>query len=316
MDRIKFFIGDLFGFNQTINKLKSDNFICETNLNNTKNILNTTQTRVTQLEQEIELLSKQKNNIKPELPSVFYPTTNVYKSGFRIYYKDENGSEKNVWVHEKIGGAHLTLTPIFDKIINASSINSTDSELQVFNKILGWVQRNTKYCYDQNQWGKSQFENWTPAIIVYGTRQDDCESVSALTISAFQYWQLVTNNRTTYSFIGTGLYAKSYGHGFPCLLTGNNLMEDLYIGEATLSIQRDAKKLKDCKNVYWCNWGNHSFWHEFRINKDLEWWNESTATPINGVEKMTGEKIEDFIVKDKKQFKKKKKAIEDFWKEK
>jgi len=316
---LKDFVSNLFGFTQEIYSPSGQRFsdllgVSETNLLNNKNNLDLTQKQLTEVQAQFNLLKQQQNIINQVLPEHFHLATDTYKSGFWIFYKDKDNKDLSVWVNDKIANAHLTLTPIFKKIIDASSIKITDTELQVFNKILAWVQNNTTYCYDQNQWGSTHGENWTPAIIVYGTRKDDCESVAGLVISAFQYWQILTNRKQSYAFIGVGLYAKSYGHGFPCLWTGINLMEDLFIGEATLSAARDAKQLKNCKDMYWINWGAHSFWHEFRINPEGEWWNESTATPINGSEKMTGTEIEDALVQNEKQFKKKKKAIEDFWK--
>jgi hypothetical protein len=256
------------------------------------------------------------------LPSYFEQSDKVYKYGWITI---ANKKSKGYYAFERKvnkGGDHLTLTPMYEDLISLANIKNMDDAKVAFDKILGAVQTNTTYIFDQDLWGagNTNHENWSPANIVWTTKKDDCESVSALVISAYDYYKLTRKKYfNSYAFVGTGLYNKSYGHGFPCLYikkTGN-LDDDLFIGEATLSNAVPSRPLSQTKSMYWCNWGNHSFWEDFVFKNDYAWWNGSMATPINEDVKMTGNKVDEpkelFEVKDEKQFKKKKKAIEDFW---
>jgi len=269
-------------------------------------------------DREIEALLESFNNcyIIPVLPQVFTKTNKVYKGGFHTWTKEKNGHKSYYLAPEK-GGSHLCLTSYLEKVIKQAKLKGNETALTCFNKILKAVQKNYSYSYDKNQWGERHAENWTPPELVLATKKDDCESLAGVVISTFEYYKLTRSMYyEAYAFIGTGLFSQKFGHGFPCLYLKdvNDFEKALYIGEATLSKERDAKQLKDCKNVYWCDWGNNSFWHDFKINEDLEWWDSTTAVAIRS-ERMTGEQVKErHVVKSKKEFGKKKREINKFWK--
>jgi hypothetical protein len=326
MDIINF-IGDIFGFNQTINNLYSRLGNEETNILNLKQLLQQEEEKVTkniekikQLETEIELLNNQltikptQTIFNPQLPTVFLEHSNIYKAGW-ITYTKENNIYKEYNRQIKSGGEHLTLTPMLQEIIDKSNIHHSNNAKTVFDKILGVVQTNYTYIYDNDLWGRN--ENWTPANIVMTIGKSDCESVSALTISAFEYYRLKTGKfMEVYPFVGCGLYNSSFGHAFPCLyVPGDNFEEDLFVGEATLDGATPSRAIRLCKSVYWFNWGNHSFWHDFVFKKEYIHWDPTRNRYGRSVGMNTGEKVEeDNYIHDKEEFKKKKKAIEKFWK--
>ena len=236
------------------------------------------------------------------LPDVFVESDSVYKFGFWLTTKQGDS-----YLAPKDAGGHLTLSSFLYHIIDSAGIKPTDDALTTFNKILGAQQVYTTYIYDQNQWGDSHGENWTPAICVLNTKKDDCESLACLAVSAFEYYRIIENKfPEAYAFVGTGLYNQQYGHGFPCLYlkNGKSLDEALFIGESTLHSKIPVKPLKDCKSMYWCNWGNNSFWHDFRLKPEFGWWgsNVSTNKPLGT----------DFGSDDEK----KKELISGFWKTK
>jgi hypothetical protein len=333
---IKNFIGDIFGFNKQIYYDETNNITyenlhsinqqkiqqLETALNQEENKVAGYQSRVNQLVNEINILNEElsikpsQTIFNPELPEPFLEHSNIYKAGWVVYTK-ENNVHREYRRQVKLGGEHLALTPMLQEILDKANIQHNNNAKTVFDKILGVIQTNFTYMYDQDLWGK--LENWTPANTVMTVGKSDCESVSALTISAFEYFRLKTGKfMDVYPFIGCGLYSNLYGHAFPCLyIPGDNFEEDLFVGEATLSNSIPTRPLKLCKNAYWFNWGNHSFWHDFVFKKENIHWEPSRNRYGRDVGMNTGEKVEeDFIVHDKKEFKKKKKAIEDFWKEK
>jgi hypothetical protein len=318
MDRIKFFIGNLFGFNQEIDLLKSrietKKIIIE-NKNNKEIKLNT---KYNMLLNQYNQILEQPNIYDIKLPQPFEPANNIYKAGWIIINHEKNKGYTKIDYAAKNGGDHLALTPMYKDIITQANINQNDTSLEAFNKILQTIQTTTGYKYDHDQWGNGQthHENWTPANNVWVLKNDDCESLSALVISVFEYYRLTTGKHlNSYPFIGCGIYANSYGHAFPCIYIKrtNHLEEDLWIGESTLSYKRPTRMLRDCKNTYLCNWGNHSFWHDFRIKPEYKWWN---TTNNEGITMTTGKETEykKNLVHNEKEFKKKKKLIEDFWK--
>ena len=234
------------------------------------------------------------------LPPPFVEATNVYKHGFWL-----KTSQGDSYLAPKDAGGHLTLTSFLYHIIDTSGLSGNETALEAFNKILGAQQGYTTYIFDQDQWGSNHAENWTPAVCVLNTKKDDCESLASLAVSAFEFYRIIENKfPEAYAFVGTGLYSKQFGHGFPCLYLNNGkpLEESLFIGESTLHSKVGVKPLKDCKNTYWCNWGNNSFWHDFRLKPEFYWW-DSTATTQRPTSTGFGPEGEA-----------KKKAIEKFWK--
>lgn len=338
MDFIKL-IGSLFGFNKQIyfdekhgityenlysinqEKIRQLDIL----LDSEEKKVSQYQARTNQLVKEIEILNKQLNErpnvFYPDLPSPFSLGGKIYKSGWKIITNEKNKGYTEYERIAKIGGEHLTLTPMFEEVLTIANIKSNDNALSVFNKILGVVQTKTGYKYDQDQWGagNKNHENWTPSNIVWTTKNDDCESVAGLTVSVFDYYKLKTGKfMDAYGFVGTGLFAQNFGHGFPCIYipSEKNFEENLFIGEATLSSERNCKPLKDCKNTYWCNWGNHSFYHDFNIKTEFSWWDTKTAKQITDKLNKEGVGMTGNQVDDREEFEKKKKAIKDFWSDK
>lgn len=265
-----------------------------------KNIIDSDLSKANKLVELQKIIDAGGKGIKERnyLPEIFFESDSVYKFGF--WLKTVQGDS---YLEPIDAGGHLTLTSFLYHIINKANIKTTDDALTVFNKILGAQQLYTTYIFDQNQWGDSHGENWTPAVVVLNTTKDDCESLASLAVSAFEYYKLIENKfPEAYAFVGTGWYNwksnNKGGHGFPCLYlkNGKSLNESLFIGESTLHSVRPVKALKDCKDMYEISWGCNSFWHDFRLKKENEWWSNSTAGPTQEL-------------KDEE----KKKLIEDFW---
>ena len=304
MNNIIRIIGDFLGFNQTISSLQNDNLNLTSTIDDLtlqiKNALDSDLTNKAKVEELQKLLDAGGKGIKERnyLPDVFFEANDVYKAGF--WLKTEQGYS---FLSPIDAGGHLCLTSFLYIIINKANIKPTDDALTVFNKILGAQQLYTTYIYDQDQWGKAHNESWSPSIVVLNTKKDDCESLASLAVSAFEYYRMIENKfPEAYAFVGTGYYNwkninSRCGHGFPCLYlkNGKSLDESLFIGESTLHVVRPVKPLKDIKNMYEISWGCNSFWHDFRLNKDLEWWSNSTA----GIQNVSPED--------------KKKMIEEFW---
>ena len=296
------FAGSFFGFDETISALQLD----KTNLTNSLQqislqLSNDDLTNKTKIDALQKIIDSGGKSIKEKnyLPDIFFETNDVYKAGF--WLKTEQGES---YLAPIDAGGHLTLTSFLYHIINKANIKPTDDALTVFNKILGAQQLYTTYIYDQDQWGKTHSENWTPAICVLNTKKDDCESLTSLAVSAFEFYKLIENKfPEAYAFVGTGWYnwktiTNRFGHGFPCLYlkNGKNIDESLFIGESTLHKVTPVKSLKDSKMMYEISWGCNSFWHDFRLNKNLEWWNSTSGM------------IEKELIFDKE------KLINDFWK--
>jgi len=212
---------------------------------------------------------------KNDLPSCFEPTTQNYRGNCTIISK----LEEKEWTYKKASDG-MELTPLWDDYLKACKIKSTDTALQVFNKILATEQRLVKYVQDVKQWGKG--ESWQRAAIEWMTKKSDCENNALRVVSVFEYYQLINGRfADAFAFVGTGLFQKKFGHAFPCLffqqteISGTMedfLMNDLYIGEATLDAEIPARELKLVKDRYDLSWGNFSFWHNFRLKEELKWW--------------------------------------------
>lgn len=288
---VKDFVGEVFGFNQTINSLsieKSALFDSYESLKIQIGIALENEASNKAKVEELELILQESNKgIKERnyLPDCFVESKDVYKFGFWLSTK-----KGNTYLAPIDAGGHLTLTSFLYHIINKANIKPTDDALTVFNKILGAQQTYTTYTYDQDQWGASYAENWTPAICVLNTKTDDCESLACLAVSAFEYYRMIENKfPEAYAFVGTGWYnwkvtTNRFGHGFPCIYikdTNKTFEENLYIGESTLSFARPAKSLKDMKNIYDLSWGCNSFWHDFRLKPEFHWWTNSTSRKID-----------------------------------
>lgn len=240
-----------------------------------------------------ELRKVTKARVIPEIPSFFHEAKDVYKFGFKVITKK---GEK--YLEPIDGGGHITLTSFLYYVINNAKIKETDDAKTAFDKILGAQQELTTYLVDQDQYGEG--ENWTPAIIVLATREDDCESLSSVAVSAFTYYQLIEQRYPeAYAFIGTGECFGGLGHGFPCLFLDNGkpLEESLFIGESTLHEATASKPLSNVKGTYHCNWGNNSFWHDFRIKPENAWWKSTAGTKRRELTPEEKEKKNDKIKK-------------------
>lgn len=307
MENIKNIVGDVFGFNKKVLDLENTISTLDLSIDDLhlqiKNALEADLTKTQKMDALQKIVDAGGKSIKEKnyLPEVFSEAKNVYKFGF--WLKTTQGDS---YLEPIDAGGHIVLTSFLYHIINKANIKPTDDALAVFNKILGTQQTYTTYIYDQNQWGEAHGENWTPSICVLNTKKDDCESLSCLAVSAFEYYRMIENKfPEAYAFVGTGWYnwkntQNKCGHGFPCLYikSGKSLEESMYIGEATLHSSIPAKSLKDAKNMYEISWGCNSFWHDFKLKSEFAWWTNSTA----------GQGIPDVS------FEEKKKMIEDFWK--
>ena len=171
----KSIVGNVFGFNETISKLETEKNTLFDNFESLK------------IQMEIALENESSNKAKVEelqklldaggkgmkernyLPEVFEESSDVYKFGF--WLKNSKGEK---YLEPIDAGGHLTLTSFMYHIINKAKLTGKETALEAFNKILGAQQTYTTYTYDQDQWGASHGENWTPAIIVLNTKTDDC----------------------------------------------------------------------------------------------------------------------------------------------
>jgi len=292
---LKNWIGNYFGFNQTIFALQNDNLKLTYSIDDltlqVKKALESDLTKTAKLGELNKIIELGGKSIKERnyLPSCFAETGDVYKFGF--WLKTEQG---NSYLEPIDAGGHLCLTSFLYYIINKAKLTGNETALECFNKILGAQQEYTTYIYDQDQWGKNYGENWEPSIVVLNTRKSDCESLSCLAVSAFEYYRLIENKfPEAYAFVGTGWYNwkasnNRFGHGFPCLFikdANKTFEENFYIGESTLHSVRPVKPLKDSKNMYDISWGCNSFWHDFRLKKELHWWTNSTAGEVRSEEK-------------------------------
>ena len=197
---------------------------------------------------------------------------------------------------------YFLINSYLDEIIERARIKDTDSALTVFNKILGVVQTYCKYMYDFSQWGHS--ERFSLPFEVWKTKADDCESTSMLTIAAFEWYEEKYRKFDNADiFIGLGYYAKKYGHGFIIFCNDLNSIDlkDYYVGESTLSSATPAKPLSIelVRENYDCRWGLGNRFHSCRIKKGYEWW---------AVKKETKKRV-----RNEKEFKEKKKKIEELW---
>lgn len=279
----KNFVGNFFGFNQTISALQNDNLNLKYSIDDltlqVKSALDSDLTKTAKLNELQKIVDAGGKSVKEKnyLPDVFIEASDVYKSGF--WLKTEQGDS---YLSPIDAGGHLCLTSFLYHIINKANLKGNETALECFNKILGAQQTYTTYILDQNQWGKTHSESWSPSVVVLNTKKDDCESLAALAVSAFEYYRMIENKYSeAYAFVGTGEYNQQYGHGFPCLYlkgTGKSFEESLFIGESTIHAIRPVKTLKEVKSTYWCNWGNNSFWHDFRIKSENTWWPKPAGT--------------------------------------
>jgi len=240
---------------EEIDKLKKDwNSLFESN-NDLQEIINSL---------TMQLNSKTFVN---ELPSCFERSTKNYKGN--AFVSTKRGDFE--WTYKKASDG-LALSPFMDEMLEKAKIKETDSAKQVFDKILGVEQKFVNYLLDVNQYGKG--EVWNQPFFEWVTKASDCESSAMRVVSCFEYYQLKYGRFIdAFAFVGTGLFQKQFGHGFPCLLVNeNDLMNGLFVGEATLNAVIPSRELKLVKENYDLSWGAFSFWHNFFLKEELKWW--------------------------------------------
>lgn len=238
---------------------------CETSLININNENQTLQ---------LKLVNSLKYSFVNDLPSCFESTDKNYSGNCPVISKLE---EKDFWY--KKSSDSLELSTFWDSYLDACKIKESDSALQVFNKILNTTQRLVKYTGDFKQWGKG--ESWVRPSIEWITKKADCDGASQIVVSVFEYYQLKHGRFNAFAFVGTGNFNRTYAHAFPCILIEQTeisgtikdfLMENLFIGEATLDAEIPARELKLVQGSYDLRLGGLSFWHNFGLKDELRWW--------------------------------------------
>jgi hypothetical protein len=184
------------------------------------------------------------------------PKTHVMLDGFMV-----KTASKEVYCDYPDHPSIFQPSPIFESILTAADCNRARDELtpiQISKKIANVLQLRMDYVTDQTQWGR--IDNWTPATVTVLLGRDDCESLSAVILSALFYYQLKFGAFKDYScFCGLGLLKYGggrYGHAFVVLLhdTSTNL-KDSFIIEATDAWASDPMPISEVKDKYDCSWG-------------------------------------------------------------
>jgi hypothetical protein len=279
MERIKSFVGDFFGFNQTINNLYSRLGNEETNIVNLKQLLQQEedkvtkyQARVNQLVSEVELLNESLNKEKDPLAEHWnnkYPTANISYLG-RTWGTTKNRIEIDV---------RLFITPqdfhIHDilKQKNLYYVPGTSIDDHII-KIYHFVKANYyKYAFDSNNYGVDEYWEF-PFEMLQGLKNKltdgyDCDSwahfiTSFLIASGVPEWKV----RVVVGMSKLGGHSTVYVH---CDKTDKfhhinstyghlSSMKDLSKYPTT-----DDAKTTDAIGIYsvWFSFNNLLAWHKF-----------------------------------------------------
>jgi hypothetical protein len=124
-------------------------------------------------------------------------------------------------------------------------------------------------------------------------------------------------------FLGLGYFKQGdsmFGHGFVLILHDTSTdLRGSYIIEPTLEFESSARTIKNAAANYTCDWGIIGFSRNgydagtYFVEPGKRWW-LGTGGGVVG-EKSLIEKVKDKIInKPKKDYEKKKRAIEDVWK--
>lgn len=218
---------------------------------------------ISDLTSSIESLTKQltKSTIslytKP-MPAILkeVPVSNVMLDGFMI--KTSSGSQFCEYPsHPSI----FQPSPIFEDILTLAKCNCRREDItsvEISKLISNVLQLKMTYISDQKLWGR--IDNWTAATVAILMKKDDCETLSAVILSALFYYQMKFGAFKDYScFMGLGKVkynGGSYGHGFVLLLhdTSTNL-KDSFIIEATDDWASNPMPIFGVKEIYDCSWG-------------------------------------------------------------
>lgn len=266
---------------------------------------------------EMELLrSIPRNSLVQKNPLSVLKPGKAYHGYFTL--RTETGLYKKIYPN---GNYYLDVTPLYEILISTCD-GQEDSPQEAMDKILAKVQVDYGYSFDQSQWGSSEDWNSTRALMV--TMSDDCETLASAVVNAYNYYKLKYNKFSeSEAVLGLGLYGiigqQTYGHGFPVLIHNVNstdLFSNWFVGEATLNKSEPMRPLGLCKERYRLNWGLISWNYEGYLKDEYKWWPADIESTEN-TSKTTGGNAMDYLKskpQTEEELKKKKKAIESFWK--
>jgi hypothetical protein len=159
---------------------------------------------------------------------------------------------KGYYTYKRPNG-FFAITPEYEYLLEKGNFNKPDlSAQEVFKRAINIVVREFSYQRDSRQWGK--LDNWTPANVVLLSGRDDCESLSALVVSLFKYYELKFGAFEDWECVLATGHVDFFkrgdwsGHGFPVLLYKEFDEDKILVGEATMP--HNVLKLKDSLDEY------------------------------------------------------------------